>query len=290
MKKKIVISNGCNNNCSFCIVPFVRGKEKYKSLYNIILEIYVKKIVISVLLGQNVSSYNFKNLFFKKKIYFDNLIKFLDKIYFLKKIDFITSNPKDFLKKNFIKNIFSNSKISKYLHLPLQSGSNKVLKDMKRKYNIKEYSNIVTKIKKISKKFFFGTDIMINFFETIKDFKKTIKIINYFKYDKIYFFKYCSMPNTLAYYNIKKYKNYTKLKINILKKISKNNIIINSIKMLGKKIKIIVIKKNEKIYICRSYNNRKVYVSSKKKIDIYSVLNVRILNFYNKVLFGINES
>ncbi|MGX7589113.1 radical SAM protein [Candidatus Vidania fulgoroideorum] len=282
---KIVISDGCNNNCSFCVVPYTRGKERYKSLYNIIIESYKTNIVC--FLGQNVSSYYFNNSFIPKNIFFKDLIKIFNyKFFNIIMIEFITSNVKDFNKKTII-DIFSCEKISSLVHLPLQSGSNKILKKMNRKYNLIDYINCIKNIKIISKRFLFSTDIIINFFEKKKDFLKTIYILKSFLFDRIFFFNISFMKNTSIFHKRYIKKKNTKLKFLFIKRILEINIIINSINLLGKKIKCFLkknIKKN--IYIFYGLNKRKILIYSKKRILKNHIYYSRIINFYKAILCG----
>ncbi|WP_343191818.1 tRNA (N6-isopentenyl adenosine(37)-C2)-methylthiotransferase MiaB [Buchnera aphidicola] len=201
IKSYITIMEGCNKKCTFCIVPTTRGKEISRSYKEIILEIKhmvqnnIKEII---LLGQNVNSYFYKD---KKNGYickFSKLLYKISEIEEIQRIRFITSHPKDF--NNEIINLYKKiPKLVNFLHLPIQSGSNKILKLMKRGYNIKKYKNIVNKILKIRPNMQISSDFIIGFpGETKKDFYKTKKIISEINFDNSFSFIYSKRPNTYA--------------------------------------------------------------------------------------------
>lgn len=200
-KSYVTIMEGCNKKCSFCVVPTTRGKEINRSFKEIILEIkqiVKKKIHEITLLGQNVSSYFYLDKKNKKKYNFTNLLYKISKIKEIKRIRFITSHPKDF--NNEVINAYKNiPKLVDFLHLPIQSGSNKILKLMKRGYNIERYKKIIYKLLKIRPNMQFSSDFIIGFpGETKKDFNDTIKIITEINFDSSFSFIYSKRPNTIA--------------------------------------------------------------------------------------------
>ncbi len=145
-KSGVNIMFGCNNFCSYCIVPYVRGRERSRKPEDIIKEIknLVSDGVIEImLLGQNVNSYGND---FEEKISFSNLLSQIEKVEGLKRIRFMTPHPKD-LSEDLIEVMKNSNKICNHLHLPVQSGSTKVLKEMNRKYSKEDYLNLVDKIK-----------------------------------------------------------------------------------------------------------------------------------------------
>ncbi len=194
----IPIMEGCNNFCSYCVVPYARGKEVSRDFDEIICEIEAlskngyKEIM---LLGQNVNSYG-KDLE-SKDISFANLLKRLDKIKGLEKISFMTSNPWD-LTDDIIE-AFSFDKIDKYLHLAVQSGSDEVLRRMNRKYTSEDYLKLISKIRKRVPKMEIGTDVIVGFpGETEEQFEETVNLVKKANFAKAYISRYSPRPGTVA--------------------------------------------------------------------------------------------
>ena len=197
-KSGINIMFGCNNFCSYCIVPYVRGRERSREPKEIIREIekLVNEGVIEVmLLGQNVNSYG-KNL--DNPMSFANLLKEIEKIDGLKRIRFMTSHPKD-LSDDLIEVMAKSEKICKHIHLPLQSGSDRVLKEMNRRYTKEQYLSLVEKIKKAIPDVAVTTDIIVGFpGETAADVDDTIDVIRKVHYDNAFTFIYSKRTGTPA--------------------------------------------------------------------------------------------
>ncbi|MBU1126832.1 MiaB/RimO family radical SAM methylthiotransferase [Patescibacteria group bacterium] len=194
----IPIMEGCNNFCSYCVVPFARGEEASRDFDEIACEVETlskKGYEEIMLLGQNVNSYG-KDLR-SKKVSFANLLTRLNKIKGIKKISFMTSNPWD-LTDDIIET-FSLSKIDKYLHLPVQSGSDEILKKMNRKYTSKDYLKLVSKIRKRIPEIKIGTDIIVGFpGETEKQFEETLSLVKKINFVKAYISRYSPRPGTTA--------------------------------------------------------------------------------------------
>ena len=197
-KAWVSIMYGCNNFCTYCIVPYVRGRERSRRPEDIISE--VKELVkgntteIS-LLGQNVNSYG-KDL--DVDIDFADLLYMINDIEGVKRIRFMTSHPKD-LSDKVIYAIRDCDKICKQLHLPLQSGSDKVLKEMNRHYTKEQYKSIIDKVKKEIPDIVLTTDIIVGFpTETNEDFEETVKMLEYVRYDSIFSFIYSRREGTPA--------------------------------------------------------------------------------------------
>jgi len=191
VSKFVVIMRGCNNFCSYCIVPYVRGRERYRSKDKIINE--VKKLAEKgvkeiFLLGQNVNSYPD----------FVELLKEINKISDIKRIRFTTSHPKDLNDK--LINAFSEiEKLMPHLHLPLQSGSNKVLKLMNRNYTKEDYLAKIEKIKKYCPSISITTDLIVGFpYEEDEDFNETLDVVKKVRFDGAFIFKYSVRPKTHA--------------------------------------------------------------------------------------------
>ncbi len=190
------IMYGCDNFCTYCIVPYTRGKEISRKKENIIEEI--KQLVDTgtkevMLLGQNVNSYG-KNFNYT----FVDLLYEINKIDGLERIRFTTSHPKDF-SKELILAIRDLDKLCEHIHLPIQSGSNKILKLMRRKYTKEEYMEKVHEYKDTVKDGSITTDIIVGFpQETEKDFEETLKVVEEVKYDTSFSFKFSKRPFTKA--------------------------------------------------------------------------------------------
>ncbi len=194
----VSIMQGCDNFCTYCIVPYVRGREISRPPEDIIQEIetLVKLGVKEVtLLGQNVNSYGLKN---KNYPTFPELIKMIAQIKGLLRIRFTTSHPKD-LSEELIKVIAEEPKVCKHIHLPLQSGSNRILKKMNRKYTKEEYLAKIKKLRELVPEIAFTTDIIVGFpGESMEDFYETVEVLEKVRYHEIFSFKYCDRPFTPA--------------------------------------------------------------------------------------------
>lgn len=197
-KSFVNIMYGCNNFCSYCIVPYTRGREYSREITDIVKEIEslvadgVKEVT---LLGQNVNSYG-QSL--TNKTDFPSLLKEINKIDGLERIRFMTSHPKDF-SDDLIKSYADLDKLSKQLHLPVQSGSNKVLKEMNRKYTREAYLEKINKVKALDMDIALSTDIIVGFpGETDEDFEDTLALIKAVEYDSIFTFLYSPREGTSA--------------------------------------------------------------------------------------------
>ncbi|ACL69918.1 tRNA (N6-isopentenyl adenosine(37)-C2)-methylthiotransferase MiaB [Halothermothrix orenii] len=197
-KAWISIIQGCNNFCTYCIVPYVRGRERSRPAADIISEARklasegVKEIT---LLGQNVNSYG-KDL--KEDIDFADLLKRLNRVEGIKRIRYMTSHPRDFSDK-MIKIIKECDKVCEHFHLPVQSGSTRILKKMNRGYTQAEYLNLIKKIKSQIPDYSITTDIIVGFpGETEEDFQETLKVIREVRFDMAYTFKYSPRKGTPA--------------------------------------------------------------------------------------------
>jgi tRNA-2-methylthio-N6-dimethylallyladenosine synthase len=191
----VPVMTGCNNFCAYCVVPYARGREISRPAEDIISEVknLVKKEYKEIiLLGQNVNSYSHKKI--KFPVLLDKLAKNNQKIFF----KFLTSHPKDFSEK-LIGIIANNKNISREIHLPVQAGSDKILKAMNRPYTQKHYLRLIKKIKKAVPEASFTTDIIVGFpGETKKDFQESVKVFKKIKYNEAYINKYSPRPGTAA--------------------------------------------------------------------------------------------
>ncbi len=197
-KSGVNIMFGCNNFCSYCIVPYVRGRERSREPEDIIREIeklVADGVVEVMLLGQNVNSYG-KNL--KTPISFAELLREIEKIDGLQRIRFMTSHPKD-LSMELIQVMAASKKICKHLHLPLQSGSSRLLKIMNRKYTKEQYLALAEEIRKQIPDISLTTDIIVGFpGETEEDFLETLDVVRRVRYDSAFTFQYSKRTGTPA--------------------------------------------------------------------------------------------
>ena len=197
-KSGVNIMFGCNNFCSYCIVPYVRGRERSRKPEDIISEIKALAddgVVEIMLLGQNVNSYG-KNL--GHPITFAQLMKQIEEIDGIKRIRFMTSHPKD-LSDELIETMAESKKICRHLHLPLQSGSSRVLKAMNRHYTKEQYLDLVDRIKTAIPDISLTTDIIVGFpGETEEDFEETLDVVKKIRFDNAFTFIYSKRDGTAA--------------------------------------------------------------------------------------------
>ncbi len=197
-KSGINIMFGCNNFCSYCIVPYVRGRERSRNPKDIIKEIerlVADGVVEIMLLGQNVNSYG-KNL--EEPMSFAQLLKEIEKIDGLERIRFMTSHPKD-LSDELIQVMKESKKICRHLHLPLQAGSTRILTAMNRRYTKEQYLALAEKIRKEIPDIALTTDIIVGFpGETLEDVEETIDVIKKVQYENAFTFIYSKRTGTPA--------------------------------------------------------------------------------------------
>ena len=197
-KSGVNIMFGCNNFCSYCIVPYVRGRERSREPEAIVKE--VKRLVADgvsevMLLGQNVNSYG-KTL--EHPVTFAQLLEMLEDVEGLKRIRFMTSHPKD-LSDELIEVMKNSRKICKHLHLPVQSGSSRILKQMNRKYTKEQYLELVGKLRAAVPDISLTTDIIVGFpGETEEDFQETLDVVRRVRYDSAFTFIYSKRTGTPA--------------------------------------------------------------------------------------------
>jgi len=191
----VTIVRGCTNFCTYCIVPYVRGKEESRSIAEI--ETEVKNLIKNgvkevILLGQNVNAYE----------NFAELLARLNKIEQLKRIRYVTSHPKS-VDENFIAQAAKLHKVCEHIHLPFQSGSNKILQAMNRKYTKEEYLEKLATIRKYKPEMGITSDIIVGFpGETEEDFLATLSLLDQAQLDNVYSFKYSPREGTMAFKNM----------------------------------------------------------------------------------------
>ncbi len=255
----VPISSGCNNFCSYCVVPYTRGQEYSRSAKFIIKEIKglikhgVKNII---LIGQNVNSYK------DKKTDFNSLLKKINGIkddFFL---HFITNHPKD-TSFELLKTMKTCKKIGHYLHLPVQSGSNRILKLMNRHYTISEYKQIIKRARLLMPDINISTDIIVGFpTETEQDFKLTAALMKEARFDMVYIAEYSPRGQTIAY---AKFKDNVSPKIKaqrriILTEILKKTALKNNSKLIGKNLDVLLEKQNKDYFYGRTKNFKKIRI------------------------------
>ncbi|MCM8795234.1 MAG: tRNA (N6-isopentenyl adenosine(37)-C2)-methylthiotransferase MiaB [Candidatus Omnitrophica bacterium] len=191
----VVISEGCSNACSYCVVPYVRGQlrnRNYKDILNEIKEAVDLGINKFTLLGQNVNAYQYEDVNFVK------LVERVERVKQLKEFSFITSHPKD-TTFDLFRVMADCEKLKKYLHLPVQSGSDRILRLMHRGYTRKFYLDLINSYRKIVKGGVLTTDIIVGFpTESRQDFEDTYDLVKKIEFDAAYIFKYSPRPHTEA--------------------------------------------------------------------------------------------
>jgi tRNA-2-methylthio-N6-dimethylallyladenosine synthase len=191
----VVISEGCSNYCSYCVVPYVRGElrnRNYKDILKEIEEAVDKGITKITLLGQNVNAYQYDS------VTFVNLVNSVNSVKGLKEFSFITSHPKD-TSSDLFKAMADLEKLKKYLHLPIQSGSDRILKLMNRGYTRKFCLDLAKNYRKIVKEGVLTTDIILGFpTESEKDFQDAYNLVKEIEFNAAYIFKYSARSHTEA--------------------------------------------------------------------------------------------
>ena len=287
----LTIQEGCDKFCTFCVVPYTRGAEYSRPLKSIIdeakklIDVGVKEIT---LLGQNVNAWRFKGLD-DQNWGLGRLIDELAKINDLKLIRYTTSHPLD-MDIELIKSHRDNKKLMPYLHLPVQSGSDNVLKMMNRKHSAKEYLDIVEKVRDYNPKIAISGDFIVGFpGETDKDHLSTLNLIKQVNYAQAYSFKYSKRPGTPGSIlpnhvneDIKNSRLYEVQELLRSQQLSFNTKTINST------MKVLVLKKGKKKnqYIGRSPFNQSVYFSSKNNSLIGSLIDLYITEAFQNSLTG----
>jgi len=280
------ITYGCNNFCSYCIVPYVRGRERSRRPEDIKLE--VEKLIKEgykyiTLLGQNVNSYG--NDFDDKDINFANLLKLLCSIEGDFKIKFMTSHPKD-LSEEVVKVIATHDKLCKVIHLPIQSGSNEILKSMNRKYTREHYLSLIKMIRSYIPDAYISTDIIVGFpGETEQDFMDTYNLINEVKYDGVFAFMYSRRSGTVAdkmdNQIDEKVKNE---RVNKLLKLSKSITREKNKELINKNVSVMAISKTDEGYECFTDSGKSIIVEG--DLISYQFYDVNITKFENGKLYG----
>ena len=280
----LTIQEGCDKFCNFCVVPYTRGPEYSRSFDEILLE--AKQLIENgskeiILLGQNVNAYN------NKKYKLSDLIHELNSYKGLERIRFTTSHPKD-MTDDLIKTYQSCNKLMPLLHLPVQSGSTKVLNLMNRKHSIQDYLNIIEKLKKKKPSIKFSSDFIIGYpGENEDDFNSTVSLMKSVKFIDSYSFIFSPRPGTPASNSDIIDQKVSKKRLKIFQKISDEIKIDYRKKLLNTKVEVLFenkIKEQDK-YFGRDRYGDSVIVNSKFDL-VGKILNIKINNFNKNTLFG----
>ena len=285
------IMYGCNNFCSYCIVPYVRGRERSRSMPDIIEE--VKSLIaegykVITLLGQNVNSYG--NDIDDENVTFANLLKSIASLDGDFRLKFMTSHPKD-LTDEVIEVIASHDKISKSIHLPVQSGSTEILRAMNRRYTREHYLNLVNKIKTRIPDVYLSTDIIVGFpGETEDDFNDTISLVKEVNYGGVFGFMYSKRTGTIAESMPNQVPQEIKNKrVNELLNLSKSMIKEQNKLLVGKTLEVLI---EEQLpngdYIGVTDSGKNVVISDKVNIATYYKANIKSI-VGNKLIANIEE-
>lgn len=291
IQASVTIMNGCNNFCSYCIVPYVRGRERSRQPRDIIQE--VKELAEKgyqeiTLLGQNVNSYlrveKEKGLpieEYEGVDSFASLLRAINKIDGIQRIRFVSPHPKDFT-DDVIEAIRSCEKVCKLIHLPLQSGNSKVLEEMNRKYTKEQYLSLVEKMKKAIPNLTLSTDIIVGFpGETDQEFEDTLDVVKKVKFEQVYMFLYSrrvGTPGDKKENQIpeeQKHKRFDQLKDLVESQTEENNQ-----KYIGTIQKVLVEgeSKNNKAFLTGRTDSNKVVIFEGDKKRIGQVIDLKIIS------------
>ena len=284
----LTIQEGCDKFCHFCVVPFTRGPEYSRPFRKVMSEAeeLIKNGVKEItLVGQNVNAYSYEE---NSKVYkISDLLNELEKYSELDRIRYTTSHPRD-MTDDLIDCYSTNKKLMPFIHLPIQSGSNKILKLMNRKHTVEEYLNIYEKLKKIDSKIEFSSDFIISYpGETDKDFEDTINLIKKIKFINSYSFIFSPRPGTKAA-DLKLIDNeISKDRLIKVQKILFSHQLEMNKSFKNKSIDILVenkMKEQNKLFGRNKYLNSVIFEGDEKNIG--KIIKVKIANCNQNSLFG----
>lgn len=288
-KAWVSIIQGCNNFCAYCIVPYTRGRERSRPPEDIVTEVerLVEKGVKEItLLGQNVNSYG-KDL--EEKVDFADLLVRLDEIEGLARIRYMTSHPRDFSQK-LIDTIKDGKSICEHFHLPIQSGSNRILKKMNRGYTREDYLDLIKRIKEAIPDASITTDFIVGFpGETEEDFAETIDIVKRVRFDMAFTFIYSPRTGTPAAKMPEQIpEDRKKERLERLMELQNRISLENNQKLVGEVLEVLVdgeSKNNPEMYSGRDRKNKLVIFSKKEGIK-GEIVPVKINKAQSFTLFG----
>ena len=282
----LAVMRGCDKFCSFCVVPYTRGRERSRTLESVVREVgklWLDGFKEVTLLGQNVNSYN------SGENDFADLLKECTVAVPEMRIRFTTSHPQD-LSDKLLETIAGYKNICNYIHLPIQSGSDRILELMKRSYSVEHYLKLIENARRIIPDVALSTDIIAGFpTETEEDHKKTLEIMNEIKYDGAYMFKYSPREKTKAYSITDDVKDEEKSRrlmeiIELQREISYS---LNE-QMIGKEYEILIegiSKKSDEMLTGRTDGNKSVIIP-KNGNKVGETVKVKIKNANSATLFG----
>ena len=288
-KASVTIMYGCNNFCTYCIVPYVRGRERSRTPKKILEEIKAlskegyKEVT---LLGQNVNSYvgndRIKN--------FADLLNEVCKIDGIERINFISPHPKDFT-DDVIEAIAKNEKITRIIHLPLQSGNTKVLKEMNRKYTKEQYLELANKMKSKIPNIVFSTDIIVGFpGETDEEFEDTLDVVRKVNFEQIFMFIYSKREGTVGASREDQIPEEIKhIRFDKLKEVYESRVDGNNEKYLNTIQKLLIegkSKNNEEMLEGRTNTNKVVIFNPNEENKIGDIVSVKITEAHKWYLKG----
>ena len=280
----LTIQEGCDKFCKFCFVPYTRGAEYSRSIKELVIE--AKQLVKNgsseiTLLGQNVNAYNFKS----KKL--SDLIFEVSQIKDLKRIRYTTSHPRDF-SEDLIQVHKYCEKLMPLIHLPVQSGSNKILKNMNRKHTIEEYLEIIKKLKSIKSNVKFSSDFIIGYpGEMEDDFEKTIELMKEVKFINSYSFLYSARPGTPAFNLDKIDENIAKERLFLFQNLSKKIKTEYRETLLSKTLTVLFeneTKETNKYFGRDEYFNSVIVESNENLVN--KIKKIKIIKINQNTLFG----
>ena len=287
----ITIQEGCDKFCTFCVVPYTRGSEYSRPIKDILneIKIYSDKGVKEVtLLGQNVNSYHGYDSNNKERS-LDYLINKISENESIKRIRYMTSHPID-MSNDLIKCHQYNEKLMPFVHLPIQSGSDNILKKMNRKYKVDKYIHVIDKLRKSREDIAISSDFIVGFpGESDKDFDLTMKLIQDVKFSIAYSFNYSKRPGTPAHnFDNQIDENVKKARLSAMQTLLKKQQNDFNKKFLNKHLDVLIEKKGRHInqYVGRSIYNQSIFMESKKNL-IGSIVNTFIRENTNFALSGV---
>lgn len=288
----VSIMRGCNNFCTYCIVPYTRGRERSRDVYSILKEIRDmrdKGFREVTLLGQNVNSYLFESDG-GDRVDFPELLKRVAEAVPEMRVRFVTSHPKD-MSDETLRVMASHPNLCRYIHLPAQSGSSRILRIMNRKYTREWYLDRIAAIRRILPDCAISTDLFCGFHsETEEDFEETLSLMREVGYDSAYMFKYSERPGTYAAKNLPddvpeevKIQRLQRM-IDLQNQLSEES----NLRDVGKEFEILVegFSKRSREQLFGRTSQNKVVIFDKKDFHIGQFIRVRIVRASSATLFG----
>ena len=280
----VPIMTGCNNFCTYCVVPYARGREISRPSEEILLEIkglIAKGYKSIILLGQNVNSYS--SISNNKEINFPKLLKKINALAGNFWLSFVSSHPKD-MDDELIETVTKLKKVCEWIHLPVQAGNDKILEKMNRKYTSKHYLDRIKKIKTEFKKnkpqvlFSISSDIIIGFpSETKSRFMDSAELMKKSKFDMVFFGQFSPRPGTVAFKMKDDVTQEEKVwRENFLNEILKKTTFANNKKYVNKVVEVLIEKEKDGFFFGKTRTQKNVKIATKKKNLIGKIIKVKI--------------